>query len=474
MKKDIKSRDTWKDRSPQTGGQKAGSESPGSNLFRAVIGFLAGHPSRTGSGSIPRSLLSTLSDQINVEHAAFYRCIPEEGLFRFEDSVGHGKDLFPPLFPIDSAFSGWARNKRGPLFIDGFFTGAGDLDPKELQFLSGIDELGLSYACIIEDDDNTYGIVFFGGSPRKTGFSGPESEFVEMLGVAAAVRFRDSLLISGAEESKKKADRFSQFRRQVFKHGRDRLKTPVSVMKSAVYSVETDDIGSGILVDMAKSAVQDVESRLEQFLALSGIDCDGARLDIKKTDISSLMEDLLREYIPELEEKSITVRFDDQVAGRELYADPASLGVVVRNIIDNAVKNIRRGGEIKIDMFITDDLPGDDEGVELRMWDPGEGGSGGKIKTVRFSEAPRSSMNGYESSLVLKVRDNGPGIESERISSLASIPEVTGPDITESGPGFATGLAVAQNIIEGHGGRFFCRSALGAGCEFSVWLPAAL
>ncbi|MBN2185811.1 MAG: GAF domain-containing sensor histidine kinase [Candidatus Krumholzibacteriota bacterium] len=470
MKRDIKKKD--REKSPvRTGPERViESDKARSVFFRSVIDFIDRDPFSESYGQTVGSLLATLSNQLGTLYAAFYRGITAEGLFRYEDSIDHGQDLLPPLFEIDSAFARWVCRERRPVLIDAFYSGAGSIDEREMEFLSRIDENGFSYACLVGDEKRPYGMIFFGGGPQGKSFSDPESEFVEMLSRAAAVKIRNTSLINEAAEFKKRTDRFARFRQEVFRQSQDRLKMPVSVMKSTIYSVETDDISSGILVDMARSAVENMESRLEQFFSLCEIDSEGAHLDIKKTDISSLVEDLLREYIPELEEKSITVRFDDKAAGRELYVDPVSLGVVIRNIIDNAVRHIDRGGEIEVGLYLTDTLPRE-EGIELRMWDtlPQEEGSsdlGTASKNFPFNR------NSYENNLVLKIRDNGPGIAGDRIALLSSIPEKIDSDKTGEARSVPTGLAVAQNIIEGHGGRFFCSSTVGQGSEFSIWLPA--
>ena len=49
-----------------------------------------------------------------------------------------------------------------------------------------------------------------------------------------------------------------------------------------------------------------------------------------------LIEDCLREYIPEFEEKSVTVRVKDGLGGRVVFMDPSRIMVVVRNIVDNS------------------------------------------------------------------------------------------------------------------------------------------
>jgi signal transduction histidine kinase len=37
--------------------------------------------------------------------------------------------------------------------------------------------------------------------------------------------------------------------------------------------------------------------------------------------------------------------------------------------------------------------------------------------------------------------------------------------------GLGIGLAVSHKVIAGHGGAIYCKSNLGEGAQFSVWIP---
>ena len=69
--------------------------------------------------------------------------------------------------------------------------------------------------------------------------------------------------------------------------------------------------------------------------------------------------------------------------------------------------------------------------------------------------------------VAIEVRDDGCGIPAE------ILPRLFEPFLTtkESGKGVGLGLAVSQNIVEGHGGRIEVQSELGKGTTFTVTLP---
>jgi signal transduction histidine kinase len=68
----------------------------------------------------------------------------------------------------------------------------------------------------------------------------------------------------------------------------------------------------------------------------------------------------------------------------------------------------------------------------------------------------------------VRVVDAGSGIEPDALPRIFE-PFFTTKDV---GQGTGLGLAVAEGIVEEHGGRIEVTSAPGAGASFTVWLPA--
>jgi signal transduction histidine kinase len=69
--------------------------------------------------------------------------------------------------------------------------------------------------------------------------------------------------------------------------------------------------------------------------------------------------------------------------------------------------------------------------------------------------------------LVLRVSDNGPGID------MRDLPHVFDPFFTTKSAGTGLGLSIVRQIVERHGGRVSVDSAPGQGATFTVSLPAA-
>jgi signal transduction histidine kinase len=118
------------------------------------------------------------------------------------------------------------------------------------------------------------------------------------------------------------------------------------------------------------------------------------------------------------------------------------------------------GGADRIEVDVPDDLivHADPERLELVLSNLLE-------NALEFSDegAIVLAARSEDGSVVIEVRDSGPGIEAERVSEIF----VGAP--SESGAG--VGLYLGRGIIELHGGRLEVETAPGRGSVFTVALP---
>ena len=116
-----------------------------------------------------------------------------------------------------------------------------------------------------------------------------------------------------------------------------------------------------------------------------------------------------------------------------IYADNSLLTQVFNNLISNAIKFTKPGGEIII------------------------------------SASPSQKTRFYEFS----VRDNGVGIKPENINELFRIDTKYSSEGTAGEKGTGLGLSLVKEIIEKHGGNIWVESEYGKGSNFKLILPIA-
>ena len=70
--------------------------------------------------------------------------------------------------------------------------------------------------------------------------------------------------------------------------------------------------------------------------------------------------------------------------------------------------------------------------------------------------------------LVIKVKDNGPGIDPDDLSRIFD------PFFTAKSQGSGLGLTTVNRIVTAHRGHVTVCSEMGAGTEFKIYLPPDL
>ena len=75
-----------------------------------------------------------------------------------------------------------------------------------------------------------------------------------------------------------------------------------------------------------------------------------------------------------------------------------------------------------------------------------------------------------DSAVVIRIRDNGPGIAAELLSRIFD-PFFTTKDV---GEGTGLGLSIVHGLVERHGGTIEVESVVDRGTTFTVTLPRSL
>ncbi len=154
------------------------------------------------------------------------------------------------------------------------------------------------------------------------------------------------------------------------------------------------------------------------------------------------------EFIPEYFElvafiEETTPVFDD-VAGQKsitikrslphnlpVFADKHMIGTVLRNLISNAVKFTRQGGEVIV------------------------------------------SAQRDQNEVVVSVSDNGVGISARRIDNLFRLDKSESTAGTAKEQGTGLGLILCKEFVEKHGGKIWVESIEGKGSDFKFTMPKA-
>ncbi|NIP72164.1 MAG: two-component sensor histidine kinase [Gammaproteobacteria bacterium] len=167
-----------------------------------------------------------------------------------------------------------------------------------------------------------------------------------------------------------------------------------------------------------RRGVERSTSLLEQLLTLARLDPDTLPERADGVDVAALAAEVVAEQAPRAVGRGIDLGLEEGAAGR-VRGHPEALKVLLRNLVDNALKHTPAGGRVDVAVHARD------EGVELSVADTGAGveASVGERIFDRFYRIPGSEIEGCGLGLsivrrIAELHHARAGLDSERAQGL--------------------------------------------------------
>jgi len=177
-----------------------------------------------------------------------------------------------------------------------------------------------------------------------------------------------------------------------------------------------------------ESSGQTLLKLLNQLLDLSKLEAGGMTLHCESVDLASLLNEVADEFAELAREKSLTLRVPHSASGTLVWGDHDKLAQVLRNLMGNSIKFSPEGGLIE--------------------W----------------------ALSQDESTAVMSIRDDGPGIPDEECEAVFD--KFVQSKRTRTGAGgTGLGLAISREIVKLHEGRIYAEPTQGNGALIRVCLP---
>lgn len=253
--------------------------------------------------------------------------------------------------------------------------------------------------------------------------------------------------VSGPPEVRALANSFNEMAAQVAatqQAQRDFLANVSHDLRTPLTSIQgfSQAIADGVASDpeaaqRAAQIIHDETGRLhrmvESLLDLARLQAGSVALDHRPVQIDAILRAVVDSLTVRAQEQAVTLRLELPGALPLVKGDGDRLAQVFTNLVDNALNHTPSAGAIT-----------------LRAQPSGGG-------------------------VTVSVQDSGTGIPQEDLPRVFErFYQVDRSRQRNSGHrGIGLGLAIAQEIVEAHGGRLSAASAPGQGATFTVWLPAA-
>jgi two-component system phosphate regulon sensor histidine kinase PhoR len=233
--------------------------------------------------------------------------------------------------------------------------------------------------------------------------------------------------------------RLETVRRDFISNLSHELRTPLASLKALTETLQNgaldDPPAARHFIGQIQVEADALTQMVTELLELSRIESGRLSLDLRPVAPSDLLESASKRMRVQAERAGLSLRVECAENLPNVKIDLQRMEQVLVNLIHNAVKFTRAGGEV----------------VLLAEPDYGFAPFG---EVVRFG-----------------VRDTGIGIPLEDVSRIFE--RFYRVDKSRAGSGTGLGLSIARHIVEAHGGKIWAESVEGQGSTFFFTIPHA-
>jgi len=177
---------------------------------------------------------------------------------------------------------------------------------------------------------------------------------------------------------------------------------------------------------LIQSDIEEMEEMITHILETARIHHDHSRLNLQEIDLIKVINDVAAIY----RHQKPGVAFSRTSSPLPCRVDPEQIKIVLKNVLDNAIKYSREDSE-----------------------------------TVRISAESKDGWVGIE------IEDNGTGIDPEVLTYIWEPFYRADKSRSRDTGGYGLGLSLCKTIIEAHGGNINIRSTPGKGTTVSLTIP---
>jgi two-component system phosphate regulon sensor histidine kinase PhoR len=186
---------------------------------------------------------------------------------------------------------------------------------------------------------------------------------------------------------------------------------------------------------------------IDDLLSLSRIELIEHQAPSERVDLTELLPRLAATFEPRLKQRAVSLDMRIPTDLPAVVGDADQLAQVVQNLLDNAVKYGRDGGNVRL------------EAVAMR---PGD-------------SPPEATAQGWPArpGVVVTVGDQGSGIPRAHLPRLTERFYRVDAGRSRAAGGTGLGLAIVKHVVNRHRGQLQIESEEGVGTKVNVWLPQA-
>ncbi len=257
----------------------------------------------------------------------------------------------------------------------------------------------------------------------------PEIVALIVIGVTAILTTINYFIIQGFE----RLAEANQLKTEFVNIVSHQLRTPLTSIKWTINLMmkQIDDLTEEQLekLETIKESNQRMNDLVNDLLNVSRIEQGKLGLRPEKLSVEKLIRDLIKDYLPLAKASNISLSLETDKNIPFISIDPQGIKVVLQNLIDNAIRYIKKQGQVKI------------------------------------------SLNKKNHSIRCQVQDNGVGIPPEDQGKIFQKFFRSQNIMKYQTQGTGLGLFISKSIIEASGGKIGFKSQENKGSTFWFEIP---
>jgi signal transduction histidine kinase len=221
-------------------------------------------------------------------------------------------------------------------------------------------------------------------------------------------------------------ERLFDARRELVAWASHDLRTPVASLQAMLEAVEDGLAEPSDYLPTIHQQVRALSARIDDLFELARIDAGALTLELREAELTTLVDGCVRTVAPEAARKG--VRLETRVAPARARCEPEKIERVLLNLVTNALRHTPADGAVAVVV--------ERDALDVRV----------------------------------TVEDTGDGLEPG--TERRMFERFWRGDRARSGDGAGLGLAIAQGLVEAHGGRIWAEQRVDGGARVSFTLPA--
>lgn len=244
------------------------------------------------------------------------------------------------------------------------------------------------------------------------------------------IRLKDVLL--------KEAKEYNQLKTQLFSTISHELKTPLNIILAVAqlmqkfhnsgYNCPYQEYFEKHMRILKQNSFR-LLRLINNIVDVSRIEMGFLKMNLSKSDIINLVEDISLSVVEYTKSKGIYLVFDTQIEEKIMVYDAEKVERVMLNLLSNAIKFTEPGGKINVNVYER------------------------------------------EGAVLISVKDTGIGIPENMLEKIFDPFRQVDSSLRRNSEGSGIGLSLVKSLVQMHGGTITVRSRYGQGSEFIVELP---